>query len=334
MTDGTADSAADTMGERAGESRQKLWLLLEADRRLLTVAATAAVFVGFVVAVATLGPPFTEQLADGDAIDTLFSGMITAIVTGATLVVTIGQLVLTQENGPLGDQHERMADSMAVRESIAAVVDGPVPTDPAAFLDALLAAAVERARSLESELDAEDAAAVDAVAELTGDVTDNATPVRERLDGATFGSFAVLSAALDFDYSWNIAAIERIRDDHGAALSVDDADRLDDLEEALSLFGPAREHVKTLYFQWALIDLSQLILYAAVPAVVVAGVMVAVVDAGTVSGSLLGVDAVVLLVGGAFAVTLVPFLLFVTYVLRILTVAKRTLAIEPLVLRE
>jgi hypothetical protein len=62
--------------------------------------------------------------------------------------------------------------------------------------------------------------------------------------------------------------------------------------------------------------------------------MVAVVDAGTVSGTVLGVEAIVVLVGAAFAVTLVPFLLFVVYVLRILTVAKRTLAIEPLVLRE
>jgi hypothetical protein len=39
-------------------------------------------------------------------------------------------------------------------------------------------------------------------------------------------------------------------------------------------------------------------------------------------------------VGGAFTITLVPFLLFVSYLLRILTVAKRTLAIGPLILRE
>ena len=63
MTDGTADSAADTMSERADESRLKLWLLLDADRRVLTAAATAAVFVGFVVAVSALGPPFADQLA-------------------------------------------------------------------------------------------------------------------------------------------------------------------------------------------------------------------------------------------------------------------------------
>ena len=70
------------------------------------------------------------------------------------------------------------------------------------------------------------------------------------------------------------------------------------------------------------------------PAVVVAGVMVAVGNAGTFPGRTLGVDHIVLVVGGAFAVTLVPFVLFISYVLRILTVAKRTLAIEPLILRE
>jgi len=47
-----------------------------------------------------------------------------------------------------------------------------------------------------------------------------------------------------------------------------------------------------------------------------------------------GVDHVTLVVGAAFAVTLLPFLLFVSYVLRVLTLAKRTLAIGPLVLRD
>jgi len=71
-----------------------------------------------------------------------------------------------------------------------------------------------------------------------------------------------------------------------------------------------------------------------VPALVVAGLMLAVVDAGTFPGSTRGVDHVTLVVGAAFAVTLLPFLLFVSYVLRVLTLAKRTLAIGPLVLRD
>ena len=338
--EGGAESA-DTMRERAGENRAKLWLLLRADRLVVAGVLTAAVFVAFVAVAAAFSPALTEKVAASDPIETLFTSMITAIVTGATLVVTIGQLVLTQENGPLGDQQERMDDTLAVRGSVAELTGEPAPTDPAAFLDALLAAATGRVRALRESVrerddsDDSDGAGLRAdIDEFAAGVVGNADASRGRLDGSEFGSFDVVFAALDFNYGRKLGRIERIIDDHGEALTDEEHDLLEELREALSLFGPAREHVKTLYFQWALIDLSRLILYAAVPALVVAGAMVTVVDAGTVSGSTLGIDHVTLVVGGAFAVALLPFALFVSYVLRVLTLAKRTLAIGPLVLRD
>ncbi|WP_096395628.1 hypothetical protein [Halorubrum trapanicum] len=333
---------ADTMRERAGESRVKLWLLLRADRLVVAGVLTAAVFVAFVAVAVGLSPSLAEKVGSSDPIETLFASMITAIVTGATLVVTIGQLVLTQENGPLGDQQERMNDTLAVRESVADLTGTPAPTDPAAFLDAVLGAAAERARGLrdsvsdqEGDGDGSDRAALrEEVDDLAAEVTGNADAVRGQLDGAEFGSFDVVFAALNFDYGPKIGRIERLAADHDDELTDDERSTLGELKEALSLFGPAREHVKTLYFQWALIDLSRLILYAAVPALVVAGLALTAVDAGTVPGSTLGVDHVTLVVGGAFAVTLLPFSLFVSYLLRVLTLAKRTLAIGPLVLRD
>ena len=345
-TDDDGDAAsADTMRERAGESRAKLWLLLRANRLLVAGVLTVVVFVAFVAAAAALSPALAEKVGSSDPIETLFASMITAIVTGATLVVTIGQLVLTQENGPLGDQQERMDDTLAVRNSVAELTGEPAPTDPAAFLDTLLVAATGRARALResvserngggSDLGDSDGAGLGAdIDEFAAGVVGNADAVRGRLDGSEFGSFDVVFAALDFNYGRKLGRIERIADEHDEALTDAEHDLLEELREALSLFGPAREHVKTLYFQWALIDLSRLILYAAVPALVVAGAMVAVVDAGTFSGSTLGIDHVTLVVGGAFAVTLLPFSLFVSYVLRVLTLAKRTLAIGPLVLRD
>ncbi|WP_418286773.1 hypothetical protein [Halorubrum sp. DTA46] len=338
-TDADADTA-DTMRERADESRLKLWLLLRADRLVVAGVMTLAVFVAFVAATAFFSPSLAEKVASGDPIETLFSAMITAIVTGATLVVTIGQLVLTQENGPLGDQQERMDNTLSVRDSIAELTGSPVPTDPAAFLDAILGATSRRARDLRESVRERGGVGPDETAlrgdvdELAADVIDNADAVRDRLDGAEFGSFDVVFAAIDFDYSPKIGQAERVAADHDEALTDGDRALIWDLKESLSLFAPAREHVKTLYFQWALIDLSRLILYAAVPALVVAGLMLAVVDAGTFPGSTLGIDHVTLVVGGAFAVTLLPFLLFVSYVLRVLTLAKRTLAIGPLVLRD
>lgn len=337
---------ADTMRERAGESRLKLWLLLRANRLVVAGALTVVVFVAFVVVVSGFSPSLAAKIESKDPIETLFSAMITAIVTGATLVVTIGQLVLTQENGPLGDQRERMTGSMDVRESVASVTGSPAPTDPAAFLGAILGAASERARAIRRSVRARDDADAgdgkpedmdalrDDVDEVADSVVENADDVRDQLDGARFGSFDVVFAALNFDYGRKIAAAERLAHDHGERLTDRERGLLDELRESLSLFAPAREHVKTLYFQWALIDLSRLILYAAIPALIVAGIMVAVVDVGTFPGHTVGIDHVTLAVGGAFAVTLLPFSLFVAYVLRILTLAKRTLAIGPLVLRD
>ena len=331
---------AETMRERAGESRLKLWLLLRANRLVVAGVLTVVVFVAFVAVGTGLSPSLPAKAGASDPIETLFSAMITAIVTGATLVVTIGQLVLTQENGPLGDQHERMTGSMDVRDSVAALTGAPVPTDPAAFLSAVLGAASGRARSVRELVrdrdsdGADETALLSDVDELAGSVVEDVDDVRARLDGARFGSFDVVFAALNFDYGPKIARVERLTDEHGDRLTDRERALLAELRESLSLFAPAREHVKTLYFQWALIDLSRLILYAAVPALLVAAAMVAVVDVGTFTGRTLGVDHLTLAVGGAFAVTLLPFALFVAYVLRILTLAKRTLAIGPLVLRD
>ncbi|WP_123623518.1 hypothetical protein [Halorubrum sp. CSM-61] len=339
-------NTADTMRERVDENRAKLWLLLRANRLLVAGVLTVAVFVAFVAAATAFSPSLAGKVEAKDPIETLFASMITVIVTGATLVVTIGQVVLTQENGPLGDQQERMNGTLAVRDSIEELTGSPVPTDPAPFLDAIIAAASHRARGLRESVhkpvrergdngDESDRTALrEDVDELAAEVVENADTVRGQLDGAEFGTFDVVFAALDFDYGPKIGRIEDIAHDHGEALTDGERDLLEELKESLSLFGPGREHVKTIYFQWALIDLSRQILYAAVPALVVAGLMLAVVDAGTFPGSTLGIDHLTLVVGGAFAVTLLPFLLFVSYVLRVLTLAKRTLAIGPMVLRE
>lgn len=343
-TDVDADTA-DTMRGRVDESRLKLWLLLRANRLVVAGVLIGAVFVAFVAVAAAFSPSVAVKLEASDVIETMFSAMITAIVTGATLVVTIGQLVLTQENGPLGDQRERMNDSMAVRDSVSELTGSPSPTDPAAFIDAILGAAAERSddlrHSVYERFDADtgtedpDARALrDDVDGLVESVVGNADTARDRLDGAQFGSFDVVFAALGFDYGRKIARAQRVTAKHGERLTERERDLLGDLEESLSLFAAAREHVKTLYFQWELIDLSRLILYTAIPALVVAGLMIAVVDTGTFPGRTLGVDHVTLVVGGAFAATLLPFALFVSYVLRILTLAKRTLAVEPLLLRD
>jgi hypothetical protein len=326
MADGdTDDEPNDRLRARASESRTKLWLYLEADRRLVVAGLVVAVFL-VVLAVGLVLPGGATKLRSGDAVDTLFQGFLAATITGVTLVLTLNQLVLSQELGAVGDQRERMRGALQFRDDAADLLDVPVsPARPSQFLRALVQTAGRHARDLRDAAGADH----DEVAALTESLIGNAERVAGDLDGAQFGEFDVLSTALNFNYSWKLFAAKRIRET--SALDEEAEAALDGLIDTLELFGPAREHFKTLYFQWELINLSRGILAAALPALLVAVCTIAFFDpAGPVARAL----GVVPVVAFTSTVSTLPFLVLLTYVLRIATVTKHTLSIGPFILRE
>ncbi|KTG09286.1 hypothetical protein AUR64_16000 [Haloprofundus marisrubri] len=337
MSDGEQSDVgtADTMRGRSEESRLKIWLLFRTNRFLLTALLASLVFVSLLFISVSIDPPLSREITSTDTIETVFSAMIGVIVTGTTLVVTISQLVLSAENGPLGDQRERMSSAMDFRTYTKDLFGSVVPADPSAFLGRLVGETERRAEAVDRLVtEADD----DELQRQTGEFIDslhgNAQEVEAELEGSRFGTFDVLFAALNFNYSWKIYQTERLRESYASSMNGEQRRAFDDLKTALSMFGPAREHIKTLYFQWALVDLSQYILYAAVPALIVAGGMVTFVGAESFDGAFLTIPAITWVVSAAYTVTLVPFLLFTSYILRIAPVAKRTLAIGPLILRE
>ena len=330
------DQPDDTMRGRVPGSRLRLWLLLEADRWVVAAVPLVAVF-GALVVLGAVGPvPLREGLAGADPIETLFQAFVTAIITGVTLVVTINQLVLSQELGAVGDQRERMEEAMAFRRDVEATLDAPVsPPEPSAFLRAIVDAARARAAAVRAAAGEGDDAACDRVDDYVDGLIEHAEDVSDRIEDAQFGTFGVVFSALDFNYSWKIYEARRLRHDHASDLPEEAVAALDDLIEVLEFFGPAREHVKTLYFQWELVDLSRSMLYASVPALLVAIGGILYLDApGTITGGTAGVANLVWIVSAAATVALVPFAVLLAYVLRIATVAKRTLAIGPFILRE
>ncbi|MEF8821137.1 MAG: hypothetical protein V5A52_02565, partial [Halovenus sp.] len=273
---------------------------MEVNRLAIAGGLCLVVFFCFVFTVTILEPSFVDKLRDADTIETMFTTMISVILTGTTLVVSIGQLVLTQETGPLGDQRDRMANAMDFRDFTTEITGKPAATSPDEFLGQLVDETISRSIALRDGLEATDVEVQENINGFVESILENAREVSERLDGNGFGSFNVISASLNFNYSWKIGRIERLESEYEQQFTDIDVDRLEELKTVLSMFGPAREHIKTLYFQWALISLSQMILYAAIPAVIVAGVMAAVVSPETVSGTLYGVEAITILVGAAF----------------------------------
>ena len=294
-------STENTMRARAGESHVKLRVLLGANRLLITAVLSVAIFVGFILLGVTLSPPFRVRVVQGDVLGTMFSTMTSALITGVTLVVSINQLVIAQEIGPLGDQHSRMSNTLDFRQYASEIIGTTTPADPSAFLGTIVEASEDRAERLQAAVEGNDNDQfVDEIDEFVGSLTGNADTVRERLDGATFGTFDVLFAALDYNYSYKVFQVERLRELYADDMDEATRELLEELHTALVMFGPAREHIKTLYFQWALTSLSQLIVYAAIPALLVSGAMLALVDATTFTGTTLGVSDVLLVTAGAF----------------------------------
>ncbi|MDL5362682.1 hypothetical protein [Halalkalicoccus sp. NIPERK01] len=332
-----SDEPDDTMRERTEGSGLRLWVLMRLNRYALAGAVMLGVFVTIVLlGFVGMNPLRVLSVQDPDAIQTLFSSMIGPIITGVTLVATIGQLVLSQELGAVGDQRERMQDAMEFRRDIESKTDLDVsPPEPAAFLRELVAGIEDHAEDLRDEVaDERDEKLKERVNEYVDALDEHAETVREKIEDTQFGTFDVMWAALDFNYSWKIFQARQIRDDHGESLSAEADEALDDMIVSLQFFGPAREHFKTLYFQWELINLSRALLYAGPPALVVVAAMIMYVEPSSVTGTVLGIERLTLLVSGAFVLTLAPFVLLISFVLRIATVAQRTLAMGPFILRE
>lgn len=337
MADSDADQPSDTMRERVGENRVKLWLLLNADRRVVAAVPLGLVFVSLVV-LGVLDPaPLPRAVASTDPIETVFQGFLTATITGVTLVVTINQLVLSQELGAIGDQRERMAGAMDFREDVESAIESPIsPPEPSSFLRAIVDVTQTRANALE---EAVSESRNEQFKERTEDYVDslarNAETVGNKLEDAQFGTFDLLFAALDYNYSWKIYEARRLRNEHAEAVTDETDEAFEALIEVLEFFGPAREHFKTLYFEWELINLSRTMLYSAVPAlIVIIGMIFYVDNPDSILGATFGIDNLVLVASAASTVALVPFMLLLSFILRIATVAKRTLSIGPFILRE
>ncbi len=325
----------DQLRERADQSRVKMWVMLEANRWLVTVL----LFVAFLVALTGIGylyPPAEAAIRSGDSLDTLFQSLVTVTITGVTLVLTLNQLVLSQELGAVGDQRERMEGAMQFRQDVADTIQAPVsPSRPAQFLRSLVQVSGERAEELrETIADSEDEELKESFTDFTRSLIENANYVSEGLDDARFGQFDVISSALNFNYSWKIFRARYLETQYSEDLDEAGKSALEDLIEALRLFGPAREHFKTLYFQWDLINLSRSMLGSALPALLVASSVLLYFNPKSYALTVFGVDSLIFVISVTVALSILPFLILLSYVLRIATVTKHTLSIGPFILRE
>lgn len=331
----SGSSPGNTLQERVGDRRTKirLYILLNANRRWLAFILAFGMFVSLVILGAYAVPVFRDFMEGYAPTRYVFQAFIGALITGVTLVVTISLNVLAQEFGPLGDQRDRMSGSMGFRADVEDIFDASSPPEPNDFLRALVENTTEKADALRDAASDENEDFAEAVDQLTDDINDNASVVSDELENRNFGEYTVVKAALDYNYSWKIHQARRLQDSFNETMDRDTRRKLINLIDILGFYGPAREHIKTLYFQWQLVDLSRGMLYLSIPALGVTTAIALFLAPSSFPGRFLGIDNLVWIVSAGSAIGSLPFLFLAAFILRLVTVAKRTLAIGPFILR-
>lgn len=307
-----------------------------ANRWIIVGILGAGVF-GLLVLIGLFAPaPVARLLVYQDPVDTVFQGLVSAVITGVTLILTINQLILSQELGPVEEQHQRTQSAMEFREDIETTADlAIVPSKPSVLFVALLEAIRRKATALGDAVgDGVDGDIRDDIDDYVDDITEDADEVADRLDGVAFESHRFLPIVLQFNYSRKIHEGRRLRNIYGTDDLPDGVDeQLDDILEMLTFFAPARQHVKNLHLQWELINLSRAIFYTALPALVVTFAMILFFDPGMVPAGTFGVANRLWITSGALTIATLPFLTLFAYILRVGAISKRTLAVGPLVLQ-
>jgi hypothetical protein len=332
----SGSSPGNTMRERVGSRRERirLYILLSANRRWMAFVLAAGMFVTLVLLGAFAVPTFRQYMIEYAPSRYVFQAYVGALITGVTLVVTIGLNVLSQEFGALGEQRNRMSGSMSFRGDVEDVFGSVSPPQPNDFLRALVDNTTEKADALEEAAAGnEDEEFVEDVGQIAEDIRDNADVVSEQLENRQFGEYNVVKAALDYNYSWKISQARRLQSQYEGDMDRETLRKLIDLVDILGFYGPAREHIKTLYFQWQLVDLSRGMLYLSVPSLAITSALAMYLAPTSFPGTFLGISNLVWIVSAGMATGSLPFLFLTSYILRIVTVTKRTLAIGPFILR-
>lgn len=329
------DVPPNTVWERADESSLRVRFLVSLNRWIVVAAFSLLGFL-LLVALAVVGPNSVEPMVSGNAISSVFGSIIIAVVTSVTLVLTVAQLVLSEQIEELKDQQEILQGEVDFRQEVEELRGiGVSPVKPNEFFRLLLAMVETRAERIADAVEeAGRGEEFTAVLTYTDAVLEDSRQSMEDLEDAEFGSFEVLLPMLHYNYAWKIHAARSLLYRHEDDLPADAVDGLDELIQVLRRFAPTREYFKSHYFQWQIINTARSTLHGAMPALAVAAYMILAFDATGVNGRFLGVSNLYLLVSATYIVVLLPFTVLLAYLLRILTVVKRTLDIGPFILRE
>jgi hypothetical protein len=278
-----------------------------------------------------------DLLNETNAAKTMFSSLLSGAILLVSIVVSINSVVLSQEITDIEDQHERIDASMEFHREIESFIEADItPARPADFLSAVLYAISEQTEELTEVAgdDGNDNFRHD-LEEFAEQVASDIQHARETLSATTMGTFTVLLAGLNYNYSGQLHALRGLKYKYEDEISDDSQEAIDELITTMKYVGTGREYFKSLYYKQELAKLSSRLLFVSLPVIVFTSYVILALDASLFPEVVfLRFSPLVLFVSLAYTVSLAPYILLTAYIVRSATITLRTLSSGPFILQE
>lgn len=315
---------------RPEEHRIKTWMLLTGDRRTMSALLAGIVFASIFALSMWQYEEMFRMFRETDTVQTLLNTLLSGVILLVSVVVSINSVALTQELGSLGTQRERVKESNKFRERLQELLEEHQnPTNPSEILQALLQHISEEAYELQETASNShnEQFAEEVETYVEKDIFAHIRRINEQFKSQQVGMFDVLIAGMSYDYATQLQLGRRIREEFSDALAEQDEQAMEELFDSLQSFAVVHRYFKTLYYQHETSDLSTVLLYTSLPAILFSSYVLLALDANLFPQIVyLQISPLLVFISLAYTVLLVPFIVLTVYMIRLATVTKRTLS--------
>ena len=309
----------------------KRWLLIEGNRYSVIVALLLSVFTANLLIGTLWTFEMQRLLTETAAVQTLLNTFLGGIILLVSIVVSISAIVLSYDITSLDAQEDRIDSALEFRRSVDQLTEKDVsPTDPTSFLNMMTNVIKERAAALEDVSEESNEEFASTLQEYTEGVQDTVGAIDSSMKDVERGEFGALWEGLEVEYGPHLNRSDRISMTYAENFSDEYRQKFDDLVHAFRLFATGKEYFKTLYYNREVSQLSRVLLVISLPSILVTAAAALAIDAHLLPNFwFLGLPPLVTFVSFVLTVSLAPFVVLTSYMLRIATVANRTASAGP-----
>jgi hypothetical protein len=301
------------------------WVLLEGDRRTVAACLVVAI-VGIVGALVFAG---VLAVGPNSSAATIFgSGLASGVVTLVTIALSINQLVLSRVFGSISTLTDRLDGARDLRQNVEALAGVPSsPNDPAGFLSMIATTLSDRASGLLAMSESTDWAPSTETTNALRDFVAYGKSIDAQLE-TNAKVTDVLGVVLGPEYAINMTAAHHLQNEYFASIPEEALAELRAIDELLEAIAVVRQFYKTIAIQQDFANLSRLIIYSGLIALLSAISLTLIYRTNSVT---LPVSILPVVVSLGIGIIISPLALFVAYILRAATVARQTVSVGPFV---